>query len=172
MKNRISKCMTGAIAPNFCLPSARGRVCLSHYNGRRHVVLYFMPRFASSLAWRGAIALGELYGSLQPRDIEVLVLGRGDYLRPATRLAAELGLPFLFLNDIEGKVAHLYGLEETGRRPPPSVTILVDKRNIVRYVHIGALSADIVDTVGLTKAIERLDFYLAPVPSFDLCRPV
>ena len=171
MRNPTTKHITGALAPNFCLPSARGRVCLSDYNGRRHVVLYFMSRFASSLAWRGAIALGGLFGSLQPRDIEVLVIGRGGYLRPATRLAAELGLPFLFLSDPEGEVWRLYGLEEAGIGPPPAVTVLVDKRSIVRYKDVGASPADIVDIGGLMKAIERLDFYLPPVPSFDFCRP-
>jgi len=171
MRSRTTKHVSGALAPNFCLPSAHGRVCLSDYSGRRHVVLYFMPRFASSLAWRGLIALGGLFDSLQPRDIEVLVIGRGRYLQPATRLATGLGLPFLFLVDTEGKVWRLYGLVEAGNGPPPAVTVLVDKRNIVRYKYVGAPAADIVDADGLMKAIERLDFYLSPVPSFDFCRP-
>jgi peroxiredoxin len=171
MRSRKSKQITATSAPNFCLPSARGRVCLSDYSGRRPVVLYFMSRFASSLAWRGAIALGGLIGSLQPREVEVLVIGRGGYLRPATRLAAELGLPFQFLSDREGEVSRLYGLEETLNGSPPAVTLLVDKGNIVRYSYVGAPSAGIVDTGGLMKAIERLEFYRPAAPSFDLCRP-
>ena len=171
MGSPTKKHITGIPAPNFCLPSAHGRVCLSDYSGRWHVVLYFIPRFASSLAWRGLMALGGLFASLQPRELEVLVIGRGRYLRPATRLATGLGLPFLFLNDTEGKVSCLYGLEETDIRPSPAVTVLVDKRNRVRYVDVGSPAPDIVDTGELMRAIERLDFYLPPSPSFDLCIP-
>lgn len=172
MRSRFVMRLTGTLAPNFCLPSVRGRVCLSDFTGRRNAVLYFMSRFANSLAWRGAITLGGLYGSLQARDTEVLVIGRGGNLRPATRLAAELSLPFLFLSDSSGEVSCLYGLDEIGREPPPVATVLVDKQNIVRYVHLGAPPGNILDGSGLMKALERLDFYLPPTPGIDLCRSV
>ena len=135
MKSRIATRMTGTLAPNFCLPSVRGRVCLSDYTGRRHVVLYFMPSFTSSRAWRGAIALGGLYDSLQARNTDVLVIGRGGYLRPATRLAAELGLPFLFLSDTDGMVSCLYGLDEVGvdlRQVPPFW--LINRKSCATYI--------------------------------------
>lgn len=172
MKSRITTSMVGQTAPNFCLPSAGGRVCLADYSGRRHIILYYMPRFASTLAWRGAIALGGLYDSLQARDIEVLVIGRGDYLRPATRFAAGLGLPFLFLNDAAGTVFRLYGLDEIGRAPPTAVTIVVDKRNVVRFVYRGNPPGEVVDTGRLMSAVKWLDFYQPLAPSINLCRPV
>lgn len=172
MKSRIATRMTGTLAPNFCLPSVRGRVCLSDYTGRRHVVLYFMPSFTSSRAWRGAIALGGLYDSLQARNTDVLVIGRGGYPGSATRLAAELGLPFLFLSDTDGTVSRLYGLDEFGRGPPSAVTVLVDKQDIVRYVYLGATSGDVLDGAGLMSALECQGFYLPPAPSVDFCRPV
>jgi peroxiredoxin len=172
MKSRNATRMTGTAAPIFCLSSVHGRVCLSDYTGRRHVALYFMPSFTSSLAWRGIVALGGLYDSLQARDAEVLVIGRGGYLRQATRLAADLELPFLFLSDKDGKVSSLYGLDGIGRGPPPTASFLVDKQNIIRYVGLGTPSGGRLDVTGLMNAVERLSFYLPPAPRVGLCRSV
>jgi hypothetical protein len=38
MKSSITTSLTGKLAPNFCLPSVGGHVCLSDYTGRRNVL--------------------------------------------------------------------------------------------------------------------------------------
>jgi peroxiredoxin len=162
MKSSITTSLTGKLAPNFCLPSVGGHVCLSDYTGRRHVLLYFMSRFANSVAWRGVIGLGAMYDSLQAQETEVLVIGQGGYLGPATRLAAKLGLPFLFLSDLGGEVFRRYGLVEIGRRPPPVATVLVDKQNIIRYVYLGVPPGAIIGATCPMNILERLDLPFAP----------
>lgn len=172
MKSSMTTRLTDTSAPNFCLPSVDSLVCLSDYTGRRHVLLYFMSRFTSSLAWHGVITLGNMYDSLQGQDTEVLVIGRGDYLGPATKLAAELGLPFLFLIDINGEVFYQYGLDEIGRGPLPGASVIVDKQNVVRYVYLGTPPGNILDLTRLMIGLERLDFCLPLAPSVELCRSV
>jgi peroxiredoxin len=172
MKSSITTSLTGKLAPNFCLPSVSGQVRLSDYTGRRNVLLYFMSRFANSLAWRGVISLDAMYDSLQAQDTKALVIGQGGYLGPATRLAAELGLPFLFLSDLGGEVFRRYGLAEIGRRPPPVATVLVDKQNIIRYVYLGVPPGAIIDATCLMNILGRLDFPLPLAPCVELYRSV
>lgn len=172
MKSSITTRLTDTSAPNFCLPSVDSLVCLSDYTGRRHVLLFFMSRFTSSFAWRGVITLGTKYDSLRAQEVEVLVIGWGGYLGPATRFAAELGLPFLFLSDINGEVFYQYGLDEIGRGLLPSASVIVDKQNVVRTVYLGAPPDDILDVTRLMNAFKHLDFCLPLAPSVELCRSV
>lgn len=164
---RLSLPKTGDLAPNFCLPSVDGpsidspsfhdRVCLSDFAGRRHVVLYFMPRFTSSAAWRGAIALARLQNELRRENTTVLLIGRGGYLRPAARLAAELGLPFTVLADEEGATACRYGLDEAALPFPEVAVFLVDKWGAVRHADVASLPHMLIDASGLLGALNRLE---------------
>jgi peroxiredoxin len=113
-----------------------------------------------------------MYDSLRAQDVEVLVIGWGGYLGPATRFAAELGLPFLFLNDLNGEVFYQYGLDEIGCGPLPSASVIVDKQNVVRTIYLGALPDDILDVTRLMNGLEHLDFGLPLAASVDLCRSV
>jgi peroxiredoxin Q/BCP len=158
---RLSVPKTGKLAPNFCLPSIdglslHGRVCLSDFAGRRHVILYFMPRFTSSVAWRGAVALGHLQDALRKADATVLLIGRGGYLRPAARLAAELDLPFTLLADEDGTAACRYGLDEGALGTTAAATFLVDRWGTLRHVDVDPLPAAFFNTAGLMRALGRL----------------
>jgi peroxiredoxin len=159
--NRFTDRMIGTVAPNLCLPSLdgpslHGRVCLSDFAGRRHVVLYFMPRFTSSAAWRGAVALGRLQNALQKENTIVLLIGRGGYLRPATKLAAELDLPFTVLADEEWEAACRYGLDEEALPHPAVATFLVDEWGIVRHADIGAHPGALFDAPRLMREVRCL----------------
>ncbi len=163
---RLSLPKTGALAPNFCLPSVdgpsidgrslHGRICLSDFAGRRHVVLFFMPRFTSSVAWRGALALGQLQDALRKADTVVLLIGRGGYLRPAARLAAELGLPFRVLADEERAAASRYGLDEGALGTAAAATFLVDRWGTLRYADVVPLPTTVFNAAALMRALGRL----------------
>jgi peroxiredoxin len=161
----------GTVAPNFCLPSVdgpsvdgpsidgpslHGRVCLSDFAGRQHVILYFMPRFTSSVAWRGAIALGQLQDALRKADTTVLLIGRGGYLRPAARLAAEIGLPFRVLADEDGTAACRYGLDEEAHAAGTATIFLVDRWGTLRHAEVGPLPGAVFNAAGLMRALGRL----------------
>jgi hypothetical protein len=83
------------------------------------------------------------------------MIGDESRLGPATRLAAELGLPFSIMADARAE-PQTHFLYERASRNLVIMTILVDLRGIVRFTHRGSLFADVVDGAGLYRAVRSL----------------
>lgn len=162
----------GSRAPDFSLASIDGLISLSEFVGRQNIVIYGLGSFIASRCWQGALALGRLSSWLQRHETTVLLIGGDFYLGPATRLASELNLPFRILADLEDRVLCCFGLEGCGLLPNRTLTVLIDKQGVVRYLHRGSLAGVIFDENGLKQAIADLPLSVgsASVQSFN--RPI
>jgi len=97
------------------------------------VLFFFMERFSNSRSWRSAMKLAASNKWFDEQNIVVILVGDYEHLLPATRLAAEMGLPFLLLADHDGALWRRYGRCEFNSRQRKDAYVLVDFCGQVQY---------------------------------------
>lgn len=157
MGSQVKNHIIGKLSPDPQLASIGGRVRLSDFVNHQNVVLFFMDRFTCSRCWYDAIRLGKHQSILKRYNILVLLIGGGEYLGPATRLAAELDLPFPILADSDEDVWKHYVANSHPSDRYHTVIAVIDDNGILRYLLGGCLSGEIFDAQRLIDAISRLN---------------
>jgi peroxiredoxin Q/BCP len=163
MSTAQDEIVVGQNAPDFTLESSAGKISLSGYHDKQHVILYFMREFACSACQHHAKDLAKSYTELQAAGATVLVIGGGS-LKHAQRLAERLSLPFPVLADPEHRVYRAYHLSKALLLFQTSATLLVDKSGIVRYVHRAANPYASLDNAELRRELAKLNANSAPAP--------
>lgn len=122
-------------APDFALKSTSGKnVRLSEF--RSEVVLVtFWASWCRSC--RTSIPkLVQMHAGNTDDDFHILAVSLDEDPEVTRRVASELGIPFSVLSDNKHTVAELYDL------PDLPVTLLLDRKGNVRFVHRGYESGD------------------------------
>ena len=125
----------GAIAPDFELPDAHGKMHkLSDYQGKK-VVLYFYPKNGTPGCTKEACNLRDNYEALQEKGIIILGISYDD-AESHQEFIKEHDLPFTLLSDKEKKVADLYGAKGgmLGFIGAKRITYLIDESGKIMYV--------------------------------------
>ena len=102
----------GDIAPDFTLPSTIGdKVTLSHYRGKKNVLLLFYPLDFSPTCSKETKQCGEMLPADDARDIEVLGISV-DSLWVHKAFAPQNGITYPLLADFhpKGEVSRKYGV--------------------------------------------------------------
>ncbi|GMQ77945.1 MAG: hypothetical protein BMS9Abin02_0437 [Anaerolineae bacterium] len=101
--------------------------------GCPQVLFFFMGRFSNSRSWKSAVMLALNNEWFDDNNIVVILVGDYKHLLPATRLAAEMELPFLLLADHDGILWRRYGRPEFNTLQPRDAYVLVDLCGQVQY---------------------------------------
>ena len=101
--------------------------------GRPQVLFFFMERFSNSRSWQSAMKLAANNEWFDDNNIVVILVGDFKHLLPATRLAAEMELPFLLLADHDGALWRRYGRPEFNTLQRRDAYVLVDLCKQVQY---------------------------------------
>ena len=122
--------LEGQVAPDFALKSATGEnLRLSEYRGDV-VMINFWATWCGPCRQEMPL-LDELYSRYQRVGFNLLGVNIDDDSRRAMQMVEELGVNFPVLFDARKEVSKLYEVEAM------PVTVIVDRRGTVRYVHHG-----------------------------------
>lgn len=123
------------MAPDFELKKADGSVIqLSHFKGRKNVVLYFYPKDFTPGCTKEACRFRDSYKLFKEMNTEVLGVST-DEADSHGRFAAELSLPFPLLVDDAKQVSTAYGARRLFGRMTKRVTFVIDTAGVVRHVY-------------------------------------
>ena len=100
---------------------------------RPQVLFFFMERFSNSRSWKSAMKLALNNEWFDDNNIVVILVGDFKQLLPATRLAAEMELPFLLLADHDGALWRRYGRPAFKTLQRGDAYVLVDLCGQVQY---------------------------------------
>ena len=119
----------GTAAPDFRLPRVGGgELSLSHYRGRRVLLLFSDPKCAPCNALLPDVQRRYAAGS----EVDVVMVSRGDYAANASKIA-ELRVTFPVVLQRQWEISRLYGMFAT------PIAFLVDEQGtIAAPVAIGA----------------------------------
>lgn len=109
------------------------RTIQTNLTARPQVLFFFMERFSNSRSWQSAIKLAGNNEWFDDNNIVVILVGDFRHLLPATRLAAEMELPFLLLADHDGALWRRYGRPEFNTLLRRDAYVLVDLCGKVQY---------------------------------------
>ena len=117
----------GDIAPDFALPSHTGDIIkLSHYLGKKNVVIFFYPKDDSYVCTKEACQFRDNYDIPIQLGAEVIGIST-DSIDSHSSFVNKHRLPFILLSDNEGKVRKQYGVGSTLGLIPGRITFIVDK---------------------------------------------
>ena len=123
----------GDRAPEFELKNQYGaRVRLAVERQRGPLVLFFFPDSGASAHATEARAFGEVMNVFRAEGAGLLAISRDRVVRHAF-FAVEHSLTFLLLSDPGGRVAKLYGVEQTPPAHSVRVTYVLDEQGMVRH---------------------------------------
>lgn len=117
------------------------------------VLFLFMCRWTCSRCWKVAMILGRLAGRLAAHNVAAVLVGDSHNIQPATRLAAELKLPFTLLGDDASALRCAYGLLSAEGGPSLLLLNAQGKRLFCSEILNNHLA---LDYSGLITAIEQL----------------
>lgn len=151
----------GQKAPGFELPdSGMEMVRLSHFKGKKKVVLFFYPRDNMPQCTREAIDFSDLEDAFTHHGAVVMGVSQDDILCHADFCEAN-GLSSRLLSDVEGDVCRRYDVlheKEMGglvRTCVDRVTYVIDRDGVVRHAVPAQNSRDhVVEVLKLVKEIE------------------
>ena len=130
----------GDKAPDFMLPDQSGAmISPKDFIGKKVVVLYFYPRDFSTGCTAEACAFRDSYEVFKDEGAEVIGVS-SQSVDSHKRFALANTLPFILLSDEEDKVRKLYGAQSTLGLFPGRVTLIIDKKGIVRHVFSSQLN--------------------------------
>ncbi len=131
--------------------------------GCQHIVFLFMYRFTCSRCWRTAMKLGQLHKQLQKKDTTVVMVGDSHHIGPATRLAAELELPFPLIADDSGALRRLLRIRGSASSCSHSASgcshyavVLMDRQGAVQYCQDVSNPGTTLNAIELMAATENL----------------
>ncbi|HLB81787.1 MAG TPA: redoxin domain-containing protein [Gemmatimonadales bacterium] len=146
----------GAAAPDFTLPSTAGTdVTLSHFRGRRHVLLAFFPLAFTSTCTAENCAFSEDYASFERADTVVLPISV-DSVPALKEYKAKYAMRQDLLSDFKRDVSRAYGTLLGDRFFSKRAYFLIDKQGTLRWQHVEAELGARRDDAELLRQIESL----------------
>jgi thioredoxin-dependent peroxiredoxin len=127
----------GQLAPDFTLPSDRGDITLSRYQGKTNVLLAFYPADFSPLCTLEMQCFANDWAKFRELGTEILGIS-ADPVDKHANFAKKLGLEFPLLSDRSKEVAKKYGADDLllGMK---RAYFIVDIHGILQYKHIEIL---------------------------------
>lgn len=151
----------GHKAPEFSLPHIPGQdpVKLSHYQGRKNVVLLFFPLAWSSVCTKELCTLRDDYSRYADLDAEVLGISV-DSPFALQAWSKEQGFQFPLLSDFNREVSRKYdvlydellGLRGVSKR----AAFVIDKKGEVRYAEVCPSAGDLPNLEAIREAVMGL----------------
>ena len=124
----------GKRAPDFSLPDMNGnRVCLRDFEGRKNLLLTFFPRCFTGGCKQHLASLQNEWENLRAADVEVVAISV-DPPDVQRAFAASGGLPFPLAPDEGRQLCLLYGAVTAPLELASRMSVLIDKRGIVRWI--------------------------------------
>lgn len=121
-------------APDFELPvHTGGTFRLSNHRGRSHVVLYFYPADFTMGCTKEACSFQQQFPRIRQSDAVVVGISPDD-LETHRRFAQTYGLEFPLASDPMKSVMRRYGAVWLGGLRVKRITVVIDKKGIVRGV--------------------------------------
>ncbi len=151
------KAKIGDKAPDFTLPSQTGEnITLSHFFGKKHIVLYFYPKDETRGCTTQACSFRDNYEIFKDLGAEVIGVS-SDNIESHQAFANKHHLPFVLLSDKDQKVRKLYGVSSTLGLIPGRVTYIIDKEGIIRYIFSSQFRPrkHINEAIDLLKKLEK-----------------
>lgn len=159
------KLEVGNKAPDFTLADQNGvPVKLSEKTAKGIVVLFFYPKDSSAGCTAEACAFRDSYEDFQDAGAEVIGVSNGS-LEDKQKFIRKNRLPFTLLNDAEGSVERMYGIERgflgitMGR-----ITYVIDRNGVIQHkfesrINMGAHASEALEIV---KALAQKDAAQTP----------
>jgi thioredoxin-dependent peroxiredoxin len=123
----------GQKAPDFTLPSDRGDITLSRYEGKTNVVLAFYPGDFSPVCTSEMQCFADDWTKFRESGAEILGIST-DPIEKHIEFSKKLGLQFPLLSDLNKEVSQKYGV--AGLFGSKRAYFIIDINGIVRYKHI------------------------------------
>ena len=126
----------GELAPDFTLPSTTGQpLTLSSFRGRKHVLLAFFPLAFSGTCTAEMCAFTEDFDQFASRDVEVIPISV-DSKYALKEWRAKLGMQSEMVSDFKREATMAYGVYLPEKHYANRAYFLIDKRGIIRWLHI------------------------------------
>ncbi len=120
----------GQSAPDFTLPSDRGEISLSAYQGKTNVLLAFYPADFSPLCTNEMMCFAQDWSEFRELGCEILGIST-DSVDKHQDFSKRLQLAFPLLSDTSKTVVRQYGVDSVlGTR---RAYFIIDKDGILRY---------------------------------------
>jgi peroxiredoxin len=123
----------GQKAPDFTLPSDRGDITLSRYQGKTNVVLAFYPGDFTPVCTSEMQCFADDWTKFRELGAEILGIST-DPIEKHIEFSQKLGLEFPLLSDRNKEVSQLYGV--AGLFGSKRAYFIIDINGIVTYKHI------------------------------------
>ena len=130
MSNTLT--LIGKPAPDFSAVAQHNEtVHLADFQGKKHVILFFVKTYSCTPCRHHVRHLGKLYDKFLALDTEIVVILQGDKI-DVQGFADVTDAPFPVLGDRGADIYDMFGLRESLNYTRPG-SIIVDKDGKVRY---------------------------------------
>lgn len=143
----------GQKAPDFTLPSDRGDITLSRYQGKTNVVLAFYPGDFTPVCTSEMQCFADDWTKFRELGAEILGVST-DPIEKHIEFSKKLGLEFPLLSDRNKEVSQLYGV--AGLFGSKRAYFIIDVHGIVQYKHIEFLPVFKREDSELLVALRKL----------------
>jgi thioredoxin-dependent peroxiredoxin len=143
----------GQKAPDFTLPSDRGDITLSRYQGKTNVVLAFYPGDFTPVCTSEMQCFADDWTKFRELGAEILGVST-DPIEKHIEFSKKLGLEFPLLSDRNKEVSQLYGV--AGLFGSKRAYFIIDVHGIVQYKHIEFLPVFKREDSELIVALRKL----------------
>ncbi len=140
------------LAPTFAGTDANGNaVASSDFAGQSNLLLTFFPHCFTGGCESHLASLRDAAPALAATGTRIVAVSTDDAAQ-VKAFAAQLGLPFPVISDADRKIALAFGAVQNKSEAPSRISILIDKRGIVRWintdVHVKTHGADVLTKIG------------------------
>jgi cytochrome c biogenesis protein CcmG/thiol:disulfide interchange protein DsbE len=134
----------GDMAPSMTLSGMDGTQVRIPENLRGKVVILHFWQIGCSSCRLEMPAMDQLYGQYRRKGLEVLAINIGQKRETVKAFAAELGVSYPILIDVDGKSAATYAVTDVPR------TYVVDRNGVVRYRILGGAKPEMLKKLTLS----------------------
>ncbi len=140
-----------ALAPKFSGLDADGKtVASTDYLGKSNLLLTFFPHCFTGGCESHLSSLRDAYPALAATGTRVVAVSTDDAAQ-VKAFATQLNLPFPVVSDTSRQIALAFGAAQNKSEAPSRISILIDKRGIVRWidtdVHVKSHGADMLSKI-------------------------
>ena len=128
----------GSALPSVTLPAVYGAPVRIPESVKGKVVILHFWQVGCSSCKLEMPAMDELYGKYRRKGLEVVAVNVGQKKETVKAFAAELGVSYPILIDMDGKSAALYGVTDVPR------TYVIDRSGVVRYRILGGATPEML----------------------------
>jgi peroxiredoxin len=143
----------GQKAPDFTLPSDRGDITLSRYQGKTNVLLAFYPGDFTPVCTSEMQCFADDWKKFRELGAEILGVST-DPIEKHIEFSKKLGLEFPLLSDRNKEVSLLYGV--AGLFGSKRAYFIIDINGIVAYKHVEFLPVFKREDSELLVALRKL----------------